>query len=73
MQGGSVSDELDLTETPAETATRCTQCGGPLPAPADVMTIVCASDGEILTTCSADCMAALLADLAGSPAAGRLT
>jgi len=74
MQGGSVSDELDLTETSAETATRCAQCGCALPVPADVMTIVCASDGEIIPTCSVSCMAGLVADLAGrtrEPAAGR--
>ena len=62
-----MSDELDLTETSAETATRCAQCGALLPAPADVMTIVCASDGEIIPTCSISCMSGLVADLAGGP------
>ena len=52
--------------------TRCAACGGPLPAPADTMTIVCASDGETLSTCSTACMAELLVDLAWEPAAGSL-
>jgi hypothetical protein len=50
---------------------RCAQCVGPLPVPADVMMIVCASDGEIIATCSPGCMAELVAALAGGPGIRR--
>jgi len=60
-----------------ETALRCAQCNGPLPAPIEQLAVVHGRDGELLTTCSTPCLADLVVDLAArpgraqQPAAGR--
>jgi hypothetical protein len=62
--------DFDPIVAPGELGTNCAECG-PLPARADMMTIVCASDGEIIATCSPGCMAELVAALAGGPGSQR--
>jgi hypothetical protein len=57
-----------------ETAVRCAQCDGPLPAPVEQLTVIYGADGELLATCSTACLAGLVVDLAGrprQPVAGR--
>jgi hypothetical protein len=69
-----VGDELGPVDPLVAAATRCAQCAGPLPAPIERLAVVHGLDGEILTTCSTACLAAMVADLAGrtrEPAAGR--
>jgi hypothetical protein len=61
----------------AEAGARCAQCArcdGPLPDPIEVLSVVRASDGVMMLTCSTACLAELVAILAGrtrQPAAGR--
>ena len=54
-----------------ETAARCAQCGGPLPAPVERLAVVRAADGATMTTCSTACQAELVVALAGRPAPTR--
>jgi len=64
-----------MTTHDVETASRCTQCGGSLPAPLDQLAVVHGPGGELMTTCSTACLAGLVVALAGrtrEPAAGRL-
>lgn len=60
-----------------ETAARCAWCGGPLPAPIEMLSVVHGRDGEMMVTCSTVCLTGLVAALAGrfegrrQPLAGR--
>ena len=47
---------------------RCAQCNGPLPDLIEALSVVHGADGEILLTCDAQCLAELVAALAGRPA-----
>jgi hypothetical protein len=69
-----MSDELDLVASSSETASRCAQCAGPLPAPTEQLAIIHGRDGRTMTACSTACLTVLVVALAGrtrEPAAGR--
>jgi hypothetical protein len=53
-----------IVNTP-DSSQRCAWCDGPLPAPVEGLAVVQGRDGEMLVTCSTDCLAALVAALAG--------
>ena len=58
----------------AATDGRCAWCGGPLPSPVEILSVVRGSDGATMPTCSVECLAALVQALAGrarQPTAGR--
>lgn len=53
---------------------RCTWCGGPLPAPIEILSVVRGSDGATMPTCRVECLAELVSALAGrnrQPVTGR--
>jgi hypothetical protein len=71
----NVTDELESILPPLPAATRCAHCAGPLPAPIERLAIVHGPDAELVTTCSAACLAGLTLALAGEggePTARRM-
>lgn len=49
----------------AETGARCARCDGPSPDPIEMLSVVRATDGVMMLTCSTACLAELVLFLTG--------